>query len=43
MEQLVQLLLHDAVFAKAVQQKDGEAAAAAAVGLVKVREPLVVV
>lgn len=38
-ESLVRLLLHDASFARAVQQKDGEAAAAAAVGLVKVRTP----
>jgi hypothetical protein len=36
-ESLVRLLLHDAAFAKAVQQKDGETAAAAAVGVVKVR------
>ncbi len=33
----MKLLLHDASFARAVQQKDGEAAASAAVGLVKVR------
>jgi hypothetical protein len=33
----VRLLLHDAAFARAVQQKDGETAAAAAVGVVKVR------
>lgn len=32
---MVRLLLHDASFARAVQQKDGESAAAAAVGLVK--------
>jgi hypothetical protein len=38
-ESLVRLLLHDTSFARAVQQKDGEAAAAAAVGLVKVRTP----
>ena len=36
-ESLVKLLLHDVSFARAVQQKDGEAAAAAAVGVVKVR------
>jgi len=38
-EGLVRLLLHDAAFAKAVQQKDGETAAAAAVGVVKVCVP----
>lgn len=33
---MVRLLLHDPAFSRAVQQKDGETAAAAAVGVVKV-------